>query len=356
MSGARHSTRLKQNDSQSQKLESASVSSVSEFQDVFEEVWTCKGCEQSSSDDDVKMVLCEFCPDKFCISCIDMTEHQYKGLQALADCNNACWVCSECLNEIKNMKSQTKKHNHTSSEEINALKVEMNNKMASLEDKINSLTDAVKAKPEPIKKEEMQKSFAEVLVGEKETDDKNKQINVKNSGFTEVVRNIVDQRQKQHNKEMLEKEERDKNIIIYKASEVGGETAEERKARDSELVLKFLETTGCGEYQVKGMFRLGKFNQQDYDKGKHRPLKVCFHSKSDRDSVHRNLYKMKSCEIQEIKNLQIGYDLSKTEREVVRDKVQEAKDKSTDQVFWVVRGPPWALYLARSTPRQQQEA
>ena len=346
------SDKIKQNDRQDRGSISSDYQDAAESVEglIDESTWTCKDCGQSSSDENVQMVICECCSDKFCLPCINMNVDQYKSLQALAECENACWLCTNCLDDMKNKKKQSNKINNT--KEIEALKTDMNAKMASLEEKIISLADALKTKPD-LKKEEIEKSFADVLIGNKKTK-ANDEMNVKEIGVTGVMRNIVEQHHQQQQKELSEKEEREKNIILFKAKEETGKSAEERKASDSELTSKFLTAIGCDDYEVKGMFRLGKFVQADHDKGKIRPLKICFYNKDIKESVMRNLFKLKASNDPQIKNLQVGQDLSKSDRDAYRDKVEEAKAKSTDEVFWVVWGPPGALRLVKSTHKNQQ--
>ena len=59
----------------------------------------------------------------------------------------------------------------------------------------------------------------------------------------------------------------------------------------------------------------------------------------------RNLFKLKDSSNDQIKNLKVGYDLSEIERDLVRQKIEEAKQKSTPEVFMAVRGNPWNLHL-----------
>ena len=79
-------------------------------------------------------------------------------------------------------------------------------------------------------------------------------------------------------------------------------------------------------------------------------------SKYDKESVMRNLYKMKDSADANINKLQVGYDMSQDERESVKAKIAEAKAKGTDEVFWAVRGPPWALRLVKTERRRTSPA
>ena len=113
--------------------------------------------------------------------------------------------------------------------------------------------------------------------------------------------------------------------------------------KDFDVTKKLLQTIECQNYQIKGMFRLGQFDSED--RGKCRPIQICFYKKPDKKSLMRNIYKLNDTSDVEIKNLKVDYDLSKPERDAVREKIEEAKIKSTLEVFMAVRGPSWALRL-----------
>ena len=143
----------------------------------------------------------------------------------------------------------------------------------------------------------------------------------------------------------------EKNIMIFRHKECEEEDIEVRKSKDKELLNKLLQHIGCSDIEVKGMFRVGKFDSDKNKGNKPRPLKICLYNKNERDSLMRNLFKLKDSSDTELKTIQIGYDMSSDERNQYKIKVEEAKQKTTDQDFYVVRGPPWALRVVKSNRR-----
>ena len=110
---------------------------------------------------------------------------------------------------------------------------------------------------------------------------------VENKGVTGIMKGIIiEQRQEQEKQDRL-KEEREKNIIIYKVHETEGTPFNDRKAKDETLVAKIMYQLNRGDINVKSISRLGKFDPQKHKEGKTRPIKVSFHTKECRDSVMR---------------------------------------------------------------------
>ena len=79
-----------------------------------------------------------------------------------------------------------------------------------------------------------------------------------------------------------------------------------------------------------------------------RPMKVVMYNKEGRDSVMRNLHRLREAAMP-FKNFSVGYDMTIVEREELRKKIEEAKERnlSQNEFFWKVRGPPWALKLKK---------
>ena len=195
------------------------------------------------------------------------------------------------------------------------------------------------------------KSFREVLVGE------NKNIaeseNIVQSGVTGLVeRSIVNQRQVQV-AEDGDKEERLKNIMLYKVKEMEGGDREERKKHDIDMVKSIFMQVGREDVQVKATFRIGRFDPEKQKEGKCRGLKVVLHSKEDQESVMRCSFKLGQCTDPQIKIVNINYDLTESDRKLRKEKIEEAKAKTASDAkfFWKVRGPPWSLRLRREEKR-----
>lgn len=154
-----------------------------------------------------------------------------------------------------------------------------------------------------------------------------------------------------------EKEDKDKKFIIYRAKEEEGLDLETRKQNDDDIVKKILRTIEREEIQVKAVHRMGRFNGEKHAEGKRRPLKVVLLNKSDKDSVLRNSFKLKDSDLKE---MHLGLDMTREERKLVTDKIDEANNLNNTQaeITYRVRGPPWSMWLKpfrKTTPANNTE-
>ncbi|KAI4823548.1 hypothetical protein KUCAC02_012129 [Chaenocephalus aceratus] len=72
--------------------------------------------------------------------------------------------------------------------------------------------------------------------------------------------------------------------------------------------------------------------------------------RDDKEKIFKNVRKLKNCE-NKYQRISISNDYNKEDRELIRNKVEEAKaktaaDESKNYVFRV-RGPPWNLRLVK---------
>ena len=315
--------------------------------DVFNnsyDTWTCGQCQMSTAEDDVKMMECDFCFDKHCLPCIKMTDIEYQAFQNLKNRDDSFWLCPGCVVKVK------KSGKHENAHELEQIKSEMTERFSKLENQLKGLSENI-ATTADNNKTEIKQSFAQAVIGNKNKANPEAQSKVQETGIIGVMNDIVTQQRKAQNQELSEKEEREKNIMIFRHKECEEEDIEVRKSKDKELLNKLLQHIGCSDIEVKGMFRVGKFDSDKNKGNKPRPLKICLYNKNERDSLMRNLFKLKDSSDTELKTIQIGYDMSSDERNQYKIKVEEAKQKTTDQDFYVVRGPPWALRVVKSNRR-----
>ena len=165
-------------------------------------------------------------------------------------------------------------------------------------------------------------------------------------GVTGIMKGIIIELRQEQEKEDRLKEEREKNIIIYKVHETEGTPLNDRKVKDATLVAKIMDQLNRGAIDVKSISRLGKFDPQMHKEGKTRPIKVSFHTKECRDSVMRNASRLADTTDPELTHIHIGYDLSQNELDIVKAKIEEAKQLSRESeqfFFYKVKGPPWKL-------------
>ena len=62
------------------KTRSQSVSALTN-DDSDDNVWDCMKCDQPFSDDDVKMLVCDFCSNTCCTACAKMSDAEYAGMR-----------------------------------------------------------------------------------------------------------------------------------------------------------------------------------------------------------------------------------------------------------------------------------
>lgn len=146
--------------------------------------------------------------------------------------------------------------------------------------------------------------------------------------------------------EETEMEWRSKNFIIHGAAEIG-EDAEEIKKNDEQYIKDILNKIGVVT-DFESVIRLGKPNKK-----RQRMIKIAMKTSSDKDSVLRNLSKLKGME-EEFGKISITSDYTKTERDQIKAmsekaKVQSATDK--DRVY-KVRGDPKNGLKIVSFPRK----
>ena len=161
------------------------------------------------------------------------------------------------------------------------------------------------------------------------------------------VKQIFKQAALEHQNEELTRDDRLKNFIVYRAPESKKETADERKNEELTLVTELLTLVGVKEAPEK-IVRLGQFNKGELNNGKSRPLKVTMKSAEAQSTVMDNLNKLGQAP-DHLKALSVYYDMTQTERKFVKDRVDEAKEKSSKNPNWVykMRGPPWNLQEKR---------
>lgn len=139
----------------------------------------------------------------------------------------------------------------------------------------------------------------------------------------------------------INRDERMKNLIIYRLPESTKETAEERKADEAEKIAELLDSINV-ESTPEKIFRIGRFDEKN--KTNPRPIKVIMKSVEDQNKVMTNAKLLANAD-EDLKKLSIAYDMTEEERALVKDKVDQAKEKSKNSKNWVykVRGPYWNL-------------
>jgi len=153
------------------------------------------------------------------------------------------------------------------------------------------------------------------------------------------------------NAEQVDIESRRNNIILYRVPESSQVLADERHKEDvsycEELLIALSQAgSGVDPEDIKKVFRLGK---RDMEAETPRPLLVQLSSMTAKNLVMASLYKLKSLS-DKFKDVIVGHDLTKKQRQECKALVSEAKIKSASgDWIYKVRGLPghWKLVQQR---------
>jgi hypothetical protein len=311
-----------------------------------DEIWECKSCDKVFIDDDDKVLLCDSCNDSFCLECAGMAAKEYDSLVAFTR-EDVLWLCSPCIANFRKSPptSDTSDFQSKLTTGFTELKLQVENisvKLQSdLDEKIKTaVQEAVQGTSKNVE-QTMTKSWAEI-VG----------VGAEGKSMKGIMKSVVQEQRLAQKKEEGDREERQANIMIHKVKESTGNSREGRRIEEKTIVNNFLSEIGIDDIEAKAIFRVGLYDQEKQNAGKSRPLKIVLHNRECRDRVMRNLYRLRDADAP-YSGFSVGYDLTITERESMKAKVEEAKAKNANQqeYFWKVRGPPWALRLRRDTRR-----
>ena len=137
------------------------------------------------------------------------------------------------------------------------------------------------------------------------------------------------------------------NLILHRVFESTDDTKESLEKEDKKYMEKnVLRRLGLSAVEVVKTERIGTFTEEREKNNQYRPLKVTFQNKEDKNNVLKALCKRNYFDIG------VTEDLSKTERNMVKEWYQKAKEKNkeneNENFKWKVRGSPrTGLYLKK---------
>ena len=163
----------------------------------------------------------------------------------------------------------------------------------------------------------------------------------------------------QTNHVLHDRENREKNIIVFNAKELESDVVDDRKTHDTELFNTLCNHVVGGTISFDKITRIGKRNSPSSEESntdaseevkKIRPMKVCFTDAFDKRKFLASLWKLKGAPA-ELANLRIQHDLNKDERATTSRLLTEAYEKNTNEkpsgFLYKVRGPPYALKIVK---------
>jgi len=185
------------------------------------------------------------------------------------------------------------------------------------------------------------------------TDVVKRQVEIRINDVSEEIQDIhkmvVETKQKADTE--IDREQRRKNIIIYRVPESSATSYEGRMNDDKKLVGKIMDCVYGENYEnyesqhITKVIRLGRRK----DTGD-RPLLVQFENGMDKNYLMNNLRRLKNGD-EILKKLIISHDMTMSEREDCRKQVEEAKLKAAEdqsgEYIYRVRGLPGAMRVVR---------
>ena len=179
----------------------------------------------------------------------------------------------------------------------------------------------------------------------------------------------------------LDREEREKNVIIFNVPEDKDSKEEDDKEGDEEKKededekedengdekevngkhesdARFFESMCIQNLEYKStpgvtITRIGSTTNSDY----HRPIKVSFHQSFDKRKFLSSLYKLKTDK--KFNDIRISHDMSEEDRKENKRLLKEAweknKKENNDEFKYKVRGPPWSMKIVKVFSKNVQK-
>jgi len=306
--------------------------------------WKCNLCDNNFVKDNDKVMECEYCENHFCISCLEMTPAAYNYHAK----STAMWFCMTCVPKVK----ETIKIEKEIEKQCNAHYKKFEKRCDEFEQKIEKkFIDIEKNCEDKCSKTDVESIIDEKLksLSPNRGEDEVKLI-VKNT-VTDIVDNTIEMKIAESEKEIADRQSREKNIILFNVTEPNTNIIDERKESDKELIKKMsnimnFETTE--PFDIMKVVRLGKRNPNPQENP--RPLIVTLSTLEAKKQFLKNSLKIKKSDDAIIKQINIQNDMTKKDREREYELVKEKFSKNSEvEANWryVIRGPPGERILIK---------
>ncbi|CAH1240916.1 Hypp6199 [Branchiostoma lanceolatum] len=279
------------------------------------EIWSCEVCNKTLDDNEgCQALTCDGCDKHFCLTCTAFGQQEaLNNLQR----DDVCWFCNECKIDFRKFLKKGREQPHS--------------RIDNLENILNRLD----------KIEEKMSTKADEKIQDKAD---------KGPGQVEV---IVKKAMVEQKIEERDRENREQNLIIHRGPEPTKPDSQERANLDKTYAERlFAEPLELRRIDIKAAVRLGKKR----DDMTPRPLKIILQNKDDKRKVLVRLKRLKNAD-EEFKNISECEDLTKEEREFLKQKVAEARELEKTEGLWKfrvrARGPPWNFQIRKMSKDQQ---
>ena len=301
----------------------------------------CGICSTPCTDTSIQ---CEYCEIWFHASCKNLTKEDFNTISST---NGLHWFCPKCESKVEEkiicstslnqLKVLMETQNHELKIEIEDLS-KIKERLDAVENKIADSLTSMKSDME--KTHESAKKFSDLF-------------KIDSTSTETVTKSIAKQTVGEINRLTAERENREKNIIIFKVAEK--ENAEERKKSDREFFDDLCDQELGLEIQtISSITRIGT-----YVSSKTRPLKVSFQNTFDKRKFLSSLYKLKN-EASKYKSINVQHDMTLDERAESKNLLKTAYElnqrKDNQETIYKVRGPPWAMKIIKLKRKQPSQS
>ena len=235
-------------------------------------------------------------------------------------------------------------------EKCNAHYEKFQERCIAIEERCDELESVI---DEKCSKVEMDKKCSKEEV-EKLIEDKMSSIQLQPKEATaskELVSQAVKERMAEQDRDIADRQSRERNIIIFNMPEPLTNLIDQRKQDDREQVDNIIGNLGLETAEpvtVEKVTRLG-FRKQKPNENP-RPVIVCFSTVEAKKQVLKNAAKLKNSEDEAIKRCRVSNDMTKKDREAEKALVQQKFSKNEEETGkwkYVIRGPPGERQLRK---------
>ena len=289
--------------------------------DEDNEPWICEICSKMFSDPDSRLLECQRCKKHYCIVCLNKSDNEYFCLSK----SDSMWFCVKCREIVeKNIAIDIK------------IEERCGQIMLNYESRISKLEDDMQDKCSEARVREI--VHEEQMKGENgaSSDNVGQAISAKQPETVETVLSEINERKAREN-----------NIVIHGVQEILTEDEDARKQHDRMKVNNILQTCKIQTNEENKILKLTRIGKFDKDKLK-RPMLATFESIATKKQLFKNIRLLGANE--ELRNVSISNDLTRTEREqeaALRAEAKRLSDEASGDCQYRVRGPPWARKVVK---------
>ena len=256
-----------------------------------------------------KALGCEVCTKWYHIGCGKISPQEYEMIQNLGSA--VTWKCRQCKNKGNSLRGELRKikdENMALRLENEALRKELNDRMAKIESRLDRLEETNKEGLEKVNYEGIIKNVTEKVF--------------------EVVR------------EEEEKKKKINNLVLYGVQESAKEQSHEREEDDKEKCnVIFTHGVGMHGIAIEKTVRLGRrYAGEESQRQRPRPMLVKLRNKEDKFGILKNAKALARAN-EEMRKIVITPDRTKKEQEKDRELRNELRIKrESGETGWYIQG------------------